>query len=464
MSSLHSLLSNPNIDDKYDDIKLLIDTDRSVLQSTDNQGRLPIHVACDNPHVTLRIIQLLLDSWPESVSRTWTDQNNQIYDYLPIHCLCVNVDLHETVSIDILNTLIEASPESVRHGEFELPIHMAARAGMSFKFIKILVHEYPESVRSLDGEEELPIHRACASRNCCFNTVKYLFDIYPESIKVDTGEGCLLIHHAARSINNTPQQADIIKYILLKDPTYASKAENYAVGSHLPLHEGIGSLTAIQVLFDAYPEAILQADGYEHTPLELARLRHARIQAHEETGIWPTVETMADVITFLETQLAYAEKAQDVSAMTALDQNSMLPLHYALKDNAPLGSIKLLIKGNTSAVRIPDNNMAFPLHITCEFSSIKVVKYLMDMLDDRIWNHLDDNDDSILHYACRGSNCEVVKYLLNKQSPHVSERNADQKLPIQLFCESGLPSDSLENTDTIYRLLLAYPETVKEYM
>lgn len=146
MSSLHSLLSNPNIDDKYDDIKLLIDTDRSVLQSTDNQGRLPIHVACDNPHVTLRIIQLLLDSWPESVSRTWTDQNNQIYDYLPIHCLCANVDLHETVSIDILNTLIEASPESVRHGEFELPIHMAARAGMSFKFIKIRVHEYPESV------------------------------------------------------------------------------------------------------------------------------------------------------------------------------------------------------------------------------------------------------------------------------------------------------------------------------
>jgi len=88
----------------------------------------------------------------------------------------------------------------------------------------------------------------------------------------------------------------------------------------------------------------------------------------------------------------------------------------------------------------------------------------MEMLDERTWNHLDVNDDSILHYACRGGNCEVVNYLLEKQSSHVSKLNADKKLPIHLFCESGSSTDSLEHTDTIYQLLLAYPETVREYM
>ena len=88
----------------------------------------------------------------------------------------------------------------------------------------------------------------------------------------------------------------------------------------------------------------------------------------------------------------------------------------------------------------------------------------MDMLDDRIWNHKDVNNDSILHYACRRGNCEVVKYLLDKQSPHVSERNAGGKLPIHLLCESEASPDSLEHTDTVYRLLHAYPETVREYM
>ena len=149
--------------------------------------------------------------------------------------------------------------------------------------------------------------------------------------------------------------------------------------------------------------------------------------------------------------------------MATLDQIGWLPLHHALKNKASLGSVKLLVKGCALAVRVPDNNMAFPLHIACEFSSVEVVQYLMDMRDDRTRNHLDTNDDSILHYACRGGNCEVVKYLLDNPSPHVSERNIDKKLPIHLLCESG-SSHSLEHTDTIFRLLLAYPETVREYM
>jgi len=34
------------------------------------------------------------------------------------------------------------------------------------------------------------------------------------------------------------------------------------------------------------------------------------------------------------------------------------------------------------------------------------------------------------------------KYLLEKQSPHVTERNVDGKLPFHLLCESGASSNS----------------------
>ena len=57
----HSLLEEPDVDDSYDNIKLLIELDRSILHSTDNEGDLPIHVACENPHITLKVIQLLLN-------------------------------------------------------------------------------------------------------------------------------------------------------------------------------------------------------------------------------------------------------------------------------------------------------------------------------------------------------------------------------------------------------------------
>ena len=436
MSSLHSLLSKPNVDDSYDNIKLLIGADRSVLQSIDSFRNLPIHIALFNPNITLRVVQLLLNDWPESIS-----QQNRHGD-LPIHSLCANEELDEAVLVQILALLVKKHPESVHRedSDGELPIHKAAGLGTSPKVLKILVDAYPESIRIPHGEYRiLPIHSVCESENCRLDSVKYLLDIYPESINIEDSEGWLPIHSAAYSCDPV-----IIEHLMLKDPDCASKVSNRG---EYPLHVACRSanLAVMKLLFDAYPEAIVKTNDEGNTPLERAR-------------------DVTDVIAFLESQLAFAEKAKDVNATTTLDQNSWLPLHHALKNNVPLGSIKLLVKGNTSAIRVPNNNMAFPLHIACEFSSVKVVQYLMDMLDERMKNHSDANKDSIFHYACRGGNCEVVKYLLDEQSPHITKRNADKKLPIHLMCESEASSDSLEHADTIFRLLLAYPETVREYM
>ena len=448
LNKIWALLGSPEVDNKYDELQSLIDSDRSVLQSTYTFG-IPIHMALRNPQVTLRVVQLLLNGWPESIS-----QPNQ-HGILPIHCLCRNndldeavsvdiFDLDEAVSVDILTLLLEEHPESVHREASDggLPIHMAARAGKSPNFLKLLVNAYPRSVRIVDEINHLPIHKACVGRKSSLDTVKYLLGVYPESINIGGSCGYLPIHCAASS--NGPQKADIIKYFLSEDPAFASKVtEHGEYCLHLACSVELLNLNAVHLLFDAYPEAI---DKTNITPLEFAR----DYTADDEDA----------VITFLETQLVYAKKSQDVSALTTLDQNSWLPLHHALKNNVPLGSIKLLVKGNTSAVRVPDYNNTFPLHIACEFSSVKVVKYLMAILDERTWNDLDRNDDSILHYACRGGNCEVVKYLLDRQSPHVSERNADKKLPIHLFCQFGLPPNSLEHMGTIFRLLLAYPEAL----
>ena len=62
--------------------------------------------------------------------------------------------------------------------------------------------------------------------------------------------------------------------------------------------------------------------------------------------------------------------------MQTLDQNGWLPLHHALRNNASLGSIKLLLKGNLCAVRVADNRLSFPLHIVSEFSTVGVVKFV----------------------------------------------------------------------------------------
>jgi len=109
----------------------------------------------------------------------------------------------------------------------------------------------------------------------------------------------------------------------------------------------------------------------------------------------------------------------------------------------------------------------FPLDIACQFSTLGVVKYLAKLSPDRL-NACDVNKRSYpLHHACLGGNCEIISYLLETplSSASLSERNVDGMLPIHLFCEyvkeqqEGEEEDT-EYTETIWRLLKAYPEAV----
>ena len=105
-----------------------------------------------------------------------------------------------------------------------------------------------------------------------------------------------------------------IELLLKYDPLAASKEPNDGI-RRLPLHlacrEGT-NLSSIQALYDAYPEAILISDEVGDTPLGIAegKLGIARKQP---------------VIEFLQTQLEYARQAQDMTAMTTLDENGC---HY----------------------------------------------------------------------------------------------------------------------------------------
>ena len=380
--SIHSLLSIPDIDDKYDELKLLIEADHSVLQSTNKYGQLPIHVALVNPHTTLRIIQLLLDSWPQSVSEVGGGGR------LPIRHLCENEELAEAVSVDILTLLLQVYPESVqRENEWDgLPLHTAVKMGKSPKFLKILVNSYPESVQIQNADGWLPIHWACYSDYSRVDTVKFLLDIYPESIHADSGGGWLPIHQASSS--NGTQKVDVIEHLLSKDPTCASKVTE---NGEYPLHLACLSepnLTVVQLLFDVFPEAIFKRDINGKTPLECAREFRADTDhyVYEEDAADALAylnSQKAQVINFLQAQQFYANSSPE--SLEVQDENGRTRLHQALKNKAPLGTIKLLVKKSAVAVRMHDTNM---VHIACEFSSVKVVQYLMEVFDERMRNYL----------------------------------------------------------------------------
>ena len=104
--------------------------------------------------------------------------------------------------------------------------------------------------------------------------------------------------------------------------------------------------------------------------------------------------------------------------MTTPDVNGQLPLHTALQNNVRLGSLKLLVKGNQSAIRNADINLAMPLHISCQHhDSVSVVQYLLS-LDEASLDAVDRQGNTTLHYACRGAKHGTIARCWRSMMPH----------------------------------------------
>jgi ankyrin repeat protein len=297
----------------------------------------------------------------------------------------------------------------------------------------------------------LPLHLACLENNAA--TVEYLYTMYPDAVNHAPARAMHPILYAITGMSdrdNPTTAVEIVECLLDCDPNaillkfadtssllhFACWCEREHTDSNLIEV----ALEIVKILYDAHPEAIVDITFV----LNIHRF-HQQIQ------------------TFIDIQLVYARQARDHRRMTTPDENGQLPLHTALENNARLGSIKLLVKGNPAAVQSPDNSGALPLHVVCEHhDSPRVVQYLIG-LDETTLDAVDRDGNTALHYACRSAQYDMITLLLDEcDAVSVSKRNAQKKLPLDLLWESNEVQDreSIEHTESVFRLLKAYPEIV----
>jgi len=441
---IHVALSNPSIDTNtlYNIIGYMLELEPSAIRSLDRLDRTLLIMACRNKSMSLKLFLLIFNKWPDAI------RQHDAFFNLPIHELCNNKNMDEAASLDILRHMIKYDPTVLRiyDGQMDHPFHLAA-SNKSFEFCKEIMNVFPELIKTL-SHGNLPIHEACYnSRDDSFETVQHMLKLNPDSIDTRNRNEELPIHIVA-----VRGRSKIVDLLLLHDPDAASKPSDHR---RLPLHEVCSSreyahLHTVQVLYDAYPQAIIARDEHGYIPVDLSTDRNGLARRGHET-----------VVNFLRTQLNYVRKVEDTAALSIRNENGLLLLHQALVDKAPLGSIKLLVRGGPAAL-----NTDQPLHLACQFSSAKVVQYLLRELDGGGLDQLDTNNDSILHCACRGGNLEVVKYLLNNHTSLVPSAmaNVENKLPIHMLCEAGklgtVDCESPEYIEMIWQMLLAKPEAI----
>jgi len=425
-------------------VKLLLECN-SKMALQELNGRSLLLRAClkkydkSNLHLNaaLEIIKVICDACPESLRK---ENNNG--------CLPLHIAARDS-ALEIVKLLLEKYPEAVRHANNKgiLPIHAAASGSTSPELCCMLIEAYPGSERMPARVGALPLHIACAKNTVA--TVEYLYTLYPDAINHTTSYG-YPIHFAITGImyrNNPAGSAEIVEFLLGCDPTV--KLQKFQGESLLYFACNLAyndsnieaGIQVIKGIYDAYPEAI-----EDNNIASNIHRYHQQVQA------------------FINNELVYARQAKDLRQMMTPDGNGQLPLHTALQNNVRLGSIKLLVKGNPSAIRNVDaNNFAFPLHVACQHhDSTTVLQYLIG-LDIRTLGTVDYDNNTVLHYACRGAKHDTIALLLEKyEAVSVSKRNAQNKLPIDILFESSdvLDRDSVEYTDSVFRLLKAYPETI----
>ena len=152
----------------------------------------------------------------------------------------------------------------------------------------------------------------------------------------------------------------------------------------------------------------------------------------------------------------------------------ILDIRYCLCDelrkqhNGTLKNIKALIHIFPDYMSILDRDgLTSPFQLACEFSYVDVVKYMVEELDDKVVDYVDDKGNTPLHSACRNQTrgLKMINYLLQKRMSLVTVPNEDGDLPIHVASDSlNLNALSLYYycepvcTEIVWRLLLAYPD------
>ena len=265
VSPIHVAISNPHIDNLLEILAYLIEAEPTSVRLRDRSNQTLLHIACDNASVDKAIFQLIHSSWPEALHL------RDGYGDLSIHHLCLNKKLDDTRSLDILQFMLEIDPNLLRGVDDNdyLPLHYAVM-NKATTFCKELIDAYPESLR-IESGDWLPIHIACryGERDDTADTIQHMLKLNPELINAESRGGYLPIHCAAE-YGRTESTELLLKF----DPNAASNVIND--GSRLlPLHFASynSNFSSIQVLYDAFPEAILarNRDRGGSTPLDLAR-------------------------------------------------------------------------------------------------------------------------------------------------------------------------------------------------
>jgi ankyrin repeat protein len=153
-------------------------------------------------------------------------------------------------------------------------LHVFSRNLINPEIMAYLIECYPGAVEQPNNFGHLPLHKAAACRHTDGESFKALIAAYPEALLKRDKNGCTPLHQAVTGVKPS---LTVCGTLLREGP---KAAKRYCKRGELPLHKMAKSfvpdedtkdtLRVLELLTEAYPDAIRCQDAKGNLPLHLA--------------------------------------------------------------------------------------------------------------------------------------------------------------------------------------------------
>lgn len=309
-----------------------------------------------------------------------------------------------------------------------LPLHYAC-TNPRLDAIEALLATYPTAARVRNRMGELPIHYAADSEDYdAPQAVRLLLEAYPDGAKVKNQLGRTPLLQMASKQQGQEHVGKVVQQLIKAHPEGCLDRDPVGNSSALELvltnWSEVAKYEGVRALLDACPQlAQIPCADSDTLPLHLACSFGGFHFEHASQSIEVLVN-------------AYPE------AIEHTDAHGKLAIHYAAElHDGVVGAamIRQLVKGDPEgglrAAAIPDNTGKMPLHYVCQWvHPTGMVKYMLLHHPDAACH--EDNENNLPIHHCAGSLSKLAMDNLNElhrvYPKGVAHKNHDGHLPLHL--------------------------------
>lgn len=356
-------------------------------QMKDDQGMLPVHLACRNG-ASKGVVLTLLRSFPESLF-VLDRKHRSLHDL---------IDASTSINRESVIEALKKFEKEARHGNFAARSDTPARS-----------QQQANSNNEVDYENRTILFRLILKKD--WKAAAKRAAAFPEEAstwivtKGFNGNLRFLPLHKACVLQ--PPESIIIALL----DAYSKGAEDKDQDGWLPVHCACfygADEEVINNLLVANPKGSNSKDDEGRLPLHYACLKGAS-------------QGVMDILL-----ATYAKGAM------SKDDEGRLPVHHACSKGAPESVIEALLKASPKGAQSKDDQGRLPLHHACrKNASERVIRSLLRVYP-RAAQVKDDQDKLPLHYACQhGANTSVISFLLATYPESINVKNGFGCTPME---------------------------------